>query len=652
MNQINNTVIKIKGNKYNVDLIDWPILDYTRVDEFDNIAVLFNTFILNKIDIEKKQINILLKEVISDNFNNLATNLILSFGTDFFNRILKYNENFKISTLYQDLKYTLVVSLLYYGSLNSLKPDNIDALTLDLKIKLYNLNNLDSICRENNKKVLNLLNDNIDDFIKQSSESLVNDYKSFLNSDAWIKVKFNNTKIIDMIDIGLKEISSDLENNFISLLNEEFKTKFIDSYIQVMNKQTDDMIQTVNELKQTIKSLIDDLFSPDIEEILNKTNNKMNETLNSINEYYTHFNSFKIPDQLINFLESYGDNILQRAYDGIETFINKETKNLTLTHLEKYSKNFEESLNSENIIKIKNDTYDLIKNNYIENILENINGYGIQEYPNNLNREIDRIDSRTLRRLNGEQNEEDSYEEYHERVADASIDENFHGLLNQSQNTLKEIQTNENFSVITDIIKKNIKRNNISYKESQQIIYNSYRDDEMYDVLNNKLEELNNLSLEYYNDIEKSFSTLKSSIEESLIEIYNLLNKCANITYITFANKYESISKEVESLDIEYDEPINKEDIESKIISQNNEFTTNAKFSTIKRKAKFKFDLITEKEGEIKKPRVVANVINGIRPDNVEIKISNQIGTCGEDYQLININFNNITNLMKLNFDT
>ena len=652
MNEINNTVQGIKGDKYHVDLYDWPILDYSRVDEFENIAVLFNTFISNKIDIEKKQINILLKEAISDNFNTLIKNLILSFGTEFFDRILRYNENFKITTLYQDLKYTLVVSLLYYGSLNSLKPNNIDALTLDLKIKLYNLNNLDSICKENNKKILNLLNNSIDDFIKESSDSLINDYKSFLKSDAWIKVKFNNTKIIDMIDIGLKEISSNLEKDFITLLNEEFKTKFIDSYTKIMNKQTNDMIQTVDELKQTIKSLIDDLFSSDIEEILNKTNNKMNETLNSINQYNTHFNSFKIPDQLINFFESYGDNTIQRAYDGIETFINTQTKNLTLTNLEKNSKKFEENINSHNIIKLKNETYDLIQNNFIENILEKINGYGINEYPNNLNIEIDRINSRTLRRLNGEQTEEDSYEEYHEKVADASIDENFHGLLNQSQNTLKELQTNENFNKTIDIIKTNIKRHNISYKESQQIIYNSYRDDEMYDILNNKLEALNNLSLEYYNDIEESFSSLKKSIEESLIKIYNLLNRCANITYITFANKYENISKEVESVDIEYDEPINKEDIESKTISQNNEFTTNAKFSGIKRKAKFKFDLITEKEGDIKKPRIEANVINGIRPDNVEIKISNLIGTCGEDYQLIIINFNNIANSMKLNFDT
>ena len=59
---------------------------------------------------------------------------------------MKYNENFKITSLYQNLKYSLVVSLLYYGQLYS--NTKINALTKDLKFKLYGLNNLDSIAQE------------------------------------------------------------------------------------------------------------------------------------------------------------------------------------------------------------------------------------------------------------------------------------------------------------------------------------------------------------------------------------------------------------------------------------------------------------------------------------------------------------------------
>ena len=88
-----------------------------------------------------------------------------------------------------------------------------------------------------------------------------------------------------------------------------------------MNTQTADMIDTVNNLKQNIKSMIDGLFSLDIDKVLNDTNNKMNETLNSIKEYNNHFNSFKIPEELIKFLDTYGDNVIQRAYDGFETLI-------------------------------------------------------------------------------------------------------------------------------------------------------------------------------------------------------------------------------------------------------------------------------------------------------------------------------------------
>ncbi len=314
--------------------------------------------------------------------------------------------------------------------------------------------------------------------------------------------------------------------------------------------------------------------------------------------------------QLINFLETYGDNVIQKAYDGIEALINKETKNITLNYLEKNENNFKKNLNIEQIIEIKNNTYNSIKYNLIDKILEKINEYGINEYPNNYQNEIDRIDSRILRGLNGEQTQEDIKEEFKEKVAENSVEEIFNGLLNESHNTLKEIQINEYFDKYKDIIQKYIKRQKISYKESYQIIYNAYRDDQIYEILNDKLETLYNLSINYYEDIDESISSLKSYIEDSLIEIYNLLNKCVNITYETFANKYEEISSQVDSIEENYDKTKDKGPIEHTSISENYEIKTNAKLSGIKSKAKFKFSLIYEQEGDFKRPRIEALVIN------------------------------------------
>ena len=52
-----------------------------------------------------------------ENFNDLLKNIIPSFGNDFFERITIYNENFKITSLYKTLQYSLIVTLAFYQSL-------------------------------------------------------------------------------------------------------------------------------------------------------------------------------------------------------------------------------------------------------------------------------------------------------------------------------------------------------------------------------------------------------------------------------------------------------------------------------------------------------------------------------------------------------
>ena len=153
--------------------------------------------------------------------------------------------------------------------------------------------------------------------------------------------------------------------------------------------------------------------------------------------------------------------------------------------------------------------------------------------------EINRIERRYLRRLNDEQTEEDIAEEYHEKVADKSVDDNFHKILNSIESTVNFIKSYENFDKFEEIIDSNIKKLNNSYKDSQNTIDEVYKDDDIYDILNNTLQNLTNKSLNYYIEIKKSFKSLRKYIEDSIDEIDNLLNKCANSTYKAFANKYE-----------------------------------------------------------------------------------------------------------------
>lgn len=651
--KINKTINEIKGEEFNVVLKDWYICDFESVSVrvFDIINKDFEIFIKKKIDNEKKEINKLLKDIISNNFNILIDNLINSFGNEFFERIMKYNENFKITSLYQNLKYSLVVSLLYYGQLYS--NTKINALTKDLKFKLYGLNNLDSIAQEKNKIVLNLLNNEVNKFIEESKLHLMKFYKLFLKEDA--SIQMFNQRILKSIASNLEEITPELEKSYEDLLNEKFKNKLISSYTKIMNAQTNDMIQTVYNLKENVRAIFDDLFTLDIDKVLNETNYKMNVTLDSIKEYDNYFNSFKIPQDLINFINSYGTTFIQPAFEKIETLINKETKNLTKKYLDKNSQDYEKYYDSNKIIRLTNETYSSLKINNVEPIIDQAKSYGINEneYHEILHNEINRIERRNLRRLNDEQTEEDINEEYKEKVADKSVDDNFHKILKSIENAVNFIKSYENFDKFEEIIDDNIKKLNNSYKDSQNTIDEVYKDDDMYDILNNTLERLNNKSLNYYIEIKNKFKSLREYIENSINEIDNLLNKCANSTYKEFANQYEAISNDAESIDKEQN---NKEEdintISHTSITQNTEYITEVDISSIIKKAKFKFSLKTEGNGDIKRPKVEASVTNQMRPDSVTFKIYSPFGTCGKNIQEIKVNFNNVNYTTKIHFDT
>ena len=111
---------EIKVNN-KIELIGWENLklcydsiDYTTFYEIQND---FKQFIKPKEKSEKDNLNIILKDVIRKNFNNVINNLIFTFGNEFFERIIRYNDNYRISTLYQNLKFSLVISLNYYNML-------------------------------------------------------------------------------------------------------------------------------------------------------------------------------------------------------------------------------------------------------------------------------------------------------------------------------------------------------------------------------------------------------------------------------------------------------------------------------------------------------------------------------------------------------
>ena len=320
---INNIVLKIKGDKFTVDLYGWDPCDFEDNEIIKNVYNKFSLFINPQIENEKNNLNEFLKKVINDNFNNSLNIIIQSFGNEFFERIIKYNENYKIISLYDNLKYSLVISLQYYLMLYDFK--DVEALTKDLKLKLYNLNNLDLVAEKKNKQVLDALNEKVIEFIEQSKKNIINTYFSFIRNDETIENSFNSV-IVQKIKENLEGVRNNLEKEYTNLLNIYLKENIVLSFSEIMNEKTSEMIQTVDEQKELIKLYIDGLFTLAPEEILDEINNKLNNTLGLINQYSDNFKNFKISDELIEYLNDFGESFILPAFEDIYSFINNLIK--------------------------------------------------------------------------------------------------------------------------------------------------------------------------------------------------------------------------------------------------------------------------------------------------------------------------------------
>ena len=169
----------------------------------------------------------------------------------------------------------------------------------------------------------------------------------------------------------------------------------------------------------------------------------------------------------------------------------------------------------------------------------------------------------------------------------------------------------------------------------------------------NKLEYLKNITSNYYNNMNETFNSLSENIKESTNKIDDLLNKCANITYSIFIKKYQQISNESEFIDNEQfheEEEVNKISWDS--ISQNTNFTTDVIITSLINKARFKFALDFEEDGEIKKPKVSASIINESKPKEITFLVYSGFGTCGKFVQRIKIKFDGVNYTTNIDFNT
>ena len=648
INNIKIIIDSTKGSDFEIDLKKWKKLDYSRVyEKIDEICIELQKFFNSQKENEKETIDLFLKKIMISNFNDLLQNIIPSFGNQFFERIIKYNENFKITSLYNNLKYSLTPSIAYYRVIGTI---NMKALTKDIKLKIYSLNDLDLVAKERNKEVLELLNKKVNEFIDNSKEYLIEKYISFFTNDVSIKDNFDSD-IYDEITEMIFSLENDFNKSYLDLMNKYFKDKLISSYTKVMNEKTADMVLSVEEKREMLKANLDDVFSLEPDSVLNDINNKINNTLRSIKKFNNHLTDFKISDNFVEFLNNYGNNNIKPKFDGILSVLNEQTKDKIIETIGENSKNYINYFNDKEFIEKSNNTYINVDKKYIKNINESIEEYGKENYPNNLEMEINRQVQKNRRRLERLLTEEEMENDHKEKIADKTIDDTFSKLLTSSNNTKRFINSYEKFSEFDKIINENINKLNIAYKNSLKRIKDNNYVEDTYNDLTSILSQLKNTTLDYYKNISNSFYILKNHLKNSINIIDDDLNKCANITYDTFAAKYENIST-VNSINSTIEEI--KPEVKDTYIVENQAKITSVNYtvSNILEKAHFIFDFSYKEENGIKKPKLTIRVINQSRPGNIFFKFIKENITDGDIIDRVEVEPNDVNLTININYNT
>ena len=672
MNEIETIINSTKGENYQIDIKNWTDwkqqneFDFTRInDEIDvkvniiNIKIKdeFENFIKEKKKYERESIDNLLEEAIKNNFNNLLSYLIPSFGKLFFERIIKYNENFKISNLYDNLRFSVTETLSYYITLTSL--NSMTALPKDLKINLYNLNNLNSIVENYNTEILKKINNKVNDFIEYIQNYTLTQYLQTFN-EFYIEAKFNDN-ITSLIKPKIYQLNAFLVKIFKNYSDFYFKEPFVKSYQNVLNEKTKEMIIFANNQKEVLRQQIFDKLTIDSENILNNINENVNRTEKSIIDYQNHFNTFKINTELIKYINNYYDNNIHEKFSNLIALVNDakaNNKNNLLETLEKSSEKYENLFNLQEIIDNSNDIDLFFKETYIQNITENIEKYDANNYKEKLKKKKMEYNKRNLRHLEGNETREDIENTYYEKLADKALGKIFQTILNAS-NLLKDfIDGGNEFDKLDEKILNLEKDLNNDYEKSLNIIINKKEkgifDDELYENFTERLMELKNKTKDYYLQTYQKYNNIREYLNESIYNIDKSLIQCFKATNEAFNEEYEIIKNEFIPLLV--NKSINDEENNYYNFPFNTQNNGNIEYNIIvnsNKSAYFSLDL--EFEGiELNHPTVTAKIINLSGPKDMLIEILSGTSDCRNTKKVIKANFNeaNYTMLIKYNTES
>jgi len=380
--------------------------------------------------------------------------------------------------------------------------------------------------------MLYLLNSKFGEFIESTKNDLIEIYFHYIKNDFTLKNNFNKN-IADLIATVFENKRNIFEDEYINMMNFYIKFPFIEQYSKIIKEYTDDIINFIHEKKESLRLELKELSVINQDDTLKNIETKLNDTLNSIEEYKEHFEGIKISKDIQDFLDNFASKNILSYHQEIKNILDDKTKNLLIESLSKYSDNFKSAYLSENIESRFNEIINLFKNSSFDIINKSLKKYGMEKevYLENLDHTIKNTDNESYRRL----------EEIQNGHSNLKVENTLKLLKSSSQSAKQQIQTLNLFSNFEEKINKYRNIINEEYEITKISIKKRKYTEETSNELNKILDDLKEISILYYDKFKENYDKTKEYIEDSILKIDKLIEKVSNITNSAINDKFQEI---------------------------------------------------------------------------------------------------------------
>ena len=202
------------------------------------------------------------------------------------------------------------------------------------------MNELDTKILQKNKKILDLLSTKVDDFIFDSNNYIIQQYRIYIVNDANIELSFS-PETIKTIKSVFDSCTSKLNEDYKNMIEKYLGEKIIAVYKKILDEKTESILRRINSEREYLKKQLDDILSIDPDDVLNEINTKLNSTTEALNDYNTNFEQYNLPSEIKDYLYSFGEKEIHPFSEEFGLLIDNLYKDIIILNLDKNADDYE-----------------------------------------------------------------------------------------------------------------------------------------------------------------------------------------------------------------------------------------------------------------------------------------------------------------------